>query len=182
MKKKRMKIVIVAMSMILAITIIAPSSVANAKELTAANTVEDVSISNTSPITTKMVNPVRHRKKNVKTYTEWSGYKRISDNVKVESVGGSISAKKVASFSVVVSGNISGLGISTSGKVSSEIGYTINAVPNTTVYMGYKVKYKVETGINEIYDSTNGRIISSYARIRIRFLEISIYGSHWKSK
>ena len=107
MRKKRMRIVILAMSIVLAITLIAPASMLNAKELTVNNTIEDVSISNTPSVTTKMVNPVRHRKKDVKTYTEWSGYKRISDNAKFGKNGGSISAKKVATFSVVVSGNIS---------------------------------------------------------------------------
>lgn len=162
MKKQPKRRMIVFLSICLIICIVQPSSLALAKEERSDNTVlPKNTIINAAENSKRMINPVRNRKKNVKTYETWSSYKRVSDNVKFGKKGGSISADRTVTFSVVVSGNISGLGISTSGSVSSKIGYTLNADPNTTSYLGYKVRYKVEEGINEFYDSTNGRVIAS---------------------
>lgn len=165
MKKKLKRFMSVFLSICLTICIVQPFSSAMAKEEQNDNRllpekviVNAAESSKENP--KRMINPVRNRKKNVKTYETWSSYKRVSDNVKFGKKGGTISADRTVSFSVEVSGNISGLGISTSGSISSKIGYTLNADPNTTSYLGYKVRYKVEKGINEFYDSSNGRVIS----------------------
>lgn len=114
---------------------------------------------NVSP---NFINDFRSRKKNV-TYSEsWSGYTRISDNLNTyNSAGGSITATKTASFGVTVSGSIEGLGISTSKILTSTKSYTLSVPKDKIVYMGYRVKYKVETGTREYYDLTTGKIISS---------------------
>lgn len=108
------------------------------------------------------VNDFRSRKKNV-TYSEsWSGYKRISDNLNTyNSSSGSITATKTASFGVTVSGSIQGLGISSAKTLTSTKSYTLNVPKNKIVYMGYKVRYKVENGTREYYDVTTGKVISS---------------------
>lgn len=107
------------------------------------------------------VNDFRNRKKNVRTYNEWSPFKRVSDNIHTGNAGGSISSNKSVTFGCSVSGNINGLYISTNGSVSSSIGYTLNVGKNKRVYMGYRVYYKVEKGINEYYDIVTGKVIRS---------------------
>lgn len=109
----------------------------------------------------RFVNDFRNRKKNVRTYNEWSSFKRVSDNIHTGNAGGSISSNKLVKFECSVSGNISGLNISANGSVSSSIGYTLNVTKNKRVYMGYRVYYKVETGINEYYDIVTGKVIRS---------------------
>lgn len=108
----------------------------------------------------RFVNDIRYRKKNVKSSTEWSGYKRVSDNLATTGKGGSLCSNKSVSFDAVVSGGTSGLGISLGPAVSSEIGYTLNVGANKRVYMGYRVFYKVEKGTRETYDVTNGKVVS----------------------
>ena len=123
------------------------------------------SINDSSTASTKrvrrMVNPYFYRKKNVKTYTEWSPYKRVSDNLKTGSSGGSITTTKSVTFGVTVSGDIYGLGISQSGSISSSTGYTLKVGKNKRVYVGYRVKYKVEKGIREHYDVVTGKVRAS---------------------
>ncbi|EOI05026.1 hypothetical protein UAY_00500 [Enterococcus moraviensis ATCC BAA-383] len=101
------------------------------------------------------------RKKNVKTYDEWSGYKRISDNVATGSKGGSITATKTATFGASVSGDIKGIKVNASGSVSSAKGYTLNIGANKRVYLGYRVRYAVETGTREVYRTASGKLHSS---------------------
>lgn len=112
-------------------------------------------------VTSYFVNDFRYRKVNVKTFNEWSGYKRASDNITTGKGGGSITATKSVTFGTDVSGAIDGLGISTSKSITSSIGYTLNADPNKTVYMGYRVYYKVETGTREYYDLVTGKVLKS---------------------
>ncbi|WEA39551.1 hypothetical protein VO178_04170 [Lysinibacillus fusiformis] len=112
-------------------------------------------------VTPYFVNDFRYRKVNVKTFNEWSGYKRASDNITTGKGGGSITATKSVTFGTDVSGAIDGLGISTSKSITSSIGYTLNADPNKTVYMGYRVYYKVETGTREYYDLVTGKVLKS---------------------
>lgn len=107
------------------------------------------------------INDFRNRKKNVRTYNQWSPFKRVSDNMKTGNAGGSISSNKSVSFGCSVSGSIQGLGISRSGSVSSSMGYTLNVDKNKRVYMGFRVYYQVETGINEYYDVATGKVIRS---------------------
>lgn len=109
-------------------------------------------------ISSRMVNPIRYRKKNVKSYQEWSGYRRISDNLKTGAAGGSISATKTTTFGVSVSGDISGINVNASGSVSSAKGYKLNVGANKRVYLGYRTRYAVETGKREQYDLETGKV------------------------
>lgn len=120
----------------------------------------EVSAAEQTKFETQFVNDFRHVKKNVKRYESWSGYKRVSDNLVTGKAGGSITSNRSVTFSTNVSGDISGLGISTSGSISSSIGYTLNAGANKRVYMGYRVRYRVEEGYNCIVDVATGRTIS----------------------
>ena len=112
-----------------------------------------------STIKPRFVNDFRNRKRNVKRYDEWSPYKRVSDNIQTGRAGGKISSNRSVTFGVDITGNILGLGIATRTSISSQKGYTLNVGPNKRVYMGYRVKYKVETGINEVYDVVTGKVI-----------------------
>nr|WP_295970088.1 hypothetical protein [uncultured Bacillus sp.] len=113
-------------------------------------------------VSPKFVNDFRYRKVNVSTKYEWSGYRRVSDNLSTYgSTGGSISANRTTTFTTQVSGTISGLGISTSKTISNSIGYTLSVGANRKVYLGYRVYYKVEKGTRQYYDVTTGKVISS---------------------
>lgn len=145
---------------------------------TAENTAEV--IESKPEISNRMVNTIRYRKKNVKNTSEWSGYRRISNNLKTGSKGGSISSTTATTFKTDVSGNISGINVSLGGSKSSSKGYTLNVGANQNVYMGFRVRYAVESGIREKYDFTTGKVYErnsykvrkpqygEYALIRIR--------------
>lgn len=107
------------------------------------------------------INDFRNRKTNVSIYNEWSPFKRVSNNIQTGSEGGSITATESVSFGTSVDGNISGVGILTNVSVDSAVGCTLNAGANERVYMGFRVYYKVETGINEYYDAVTGEVIRS---------------------
>ncbi|HEX6593795.1 MAG TPA: hypothetical protein VF095_04310 [Bacillota bacterium] len=114
---------------------------------------------NSGEIAPNFVNPFRHKKEKVKNYYSWSGYKRVSDNIRTGKKGGSITANRSVTFKTSVTGTIAGLGISTGGSVSSSIGYKLNVGANKRVYLGYRVRYKVEEGINHYYDVVTGKTI-----------------------
>lgn len=114
----------------------------------------------TNVVTPKFVNDFRNVKKNVKKSESWSGYKRVSDNIKTGKSGGSISSTKEVTFGTQVDGNIGGLGISTNASRTSSVGYTLNVGANKTVYMGYRVRYSVEKGENHRVDIVTGKTIS----------------------
>lgn len=101
------------------------------------------------------------RKKNVKTTKEWSGFKRVSDNISTGKKGGSISANRSVSFTAGVSGDVRGINVSASGTVSSSIGYTLNAGANQRVYLAYRALYSVERGTREVYRTASGKVQSS---------------------
>lgn len=88
-------------------------------------------------------------------------YRRVSDNLVTDSEGGSISASKSVTFGTEVSGDITGINISTSASITSEIGYTLNVGANKRVYMGYRVYYAVEKGTRELYDVVTGEVLRS---------------------
>lgn len=116
----------------------------------------------TELVSPAFVNDFRYRKKNVTTSYEWSAYRRVSDNINTNGTsGGSISANKLTTFAVTVSGSIDGLGLSTTKTVSNSIGYTLSVGANRVVYLGYKAYYKVEKGTREYYDTVTGKVISS---------------------
>lgn len=105
---------------------------------------------------------IRYRKKNTTTTYEWSGYKRVSDDLITDSAGGSLSSTKSVSFGPSVAGSIYGLlDISVGGTLESETGYVLNVDPYKHVYMVYRVKYKVEKGTRECYDALTGKVLSS---------------------
>lgn len=114
----------------------------------------------TNDVHASFVNDYRNVKKNVKKSTSWSSYKRVSDNIATGSKGGSISATKSVTFNPSVKGNISGLDINVGGSISSTVGYTLNAGSNKRVYMAYRVKYNVETGVNHRVDIVTGKTVS----------------------
>jgi hypothetical protein len=116
-----------------------------------------------SSVSPQLVNEFKTRKKNVTYSEEFSNYSRVSDNLNTygASSGGSITSTKSVSFTANVTGSIAGLGISLGGTLTSQIGYTLNVKPNKVVYMGYRVRYKVEKGFREYYDTVTGNIISS---------------------
>ncbi len=134
---------------------------ASEKEIIAIESAELKQLITEENISSIYVNHVRNRKTNVRTYNEWSSFKRVSDNIKTGKSGGSITANKKVSFGCSVSGSINGLSISTNISISSSTGYTLKVGKNKRVYMGYRVYYKVETGINEYYDAINGKVIKS---------------------
>ncbi|WLR44433.1 hypothetical protein LC087_18800 (plasmid) [Bacillus carboniphilus] len=108
--------------------------------------------------TTNMIgHQIGYKKSNVKTTYSWSSYKRVSDNLKTSSKGGSLTANKSVSFSTQLSGAWRFLNLSLGGSVSSSKGYTLNVGPNKRVYMGYRVRYKTETGYRITYDKMTGR-------------------------
>lgn len=117
--------------------------------------------SNQSNTSTRMVNPIRYRKKSVSTYQEWSGYRRVSDNLKTGAKGGSISANKTTTFTTLISGSISGISVNTSGSITNSRGYTLNVGANKRVYLGYRTRYAVETGKREKYDLETGKVYST---------------------
>lgn len=121
------------------------------------NTPENTSSEN---ISTYMINPIRYRKKNVIHTTGWSSYKRVSDNLKTGSSGGSITANKSVTFNTSVTGSISGLTISTNSSVSSSKSYTLSVGKNQRVYIGYRTYYKIEKGVREQYDLETGKVYS----------------------
>lgn len=164
MKKSILKkIVIAAMAMSM---IIGGSAVSFAGENDMVKTDGQVSASqvkaNGSEITPQdRQHPRKTKKINVVKSTEWSSFKRVSDNMTVGKAGGTIHCQKSVSFGTVVSGTISGLGISTSATKSTTVGYSINAAPNSTSYMAYRVKYNVEKGTRVVYDAVTGKTIST---------------------
>lgn len=89
---------------------------------------------------------VSYYKTGVTTTYEWSGYKRVSDNVYAGAAGGSISSSDQVTFQTTASGAYSGLGFSFSKSLSSTLGYTLNLAPYQKAYMGWKVMNKVERG------------------------------------
>ncbi len=116
---------------------------------------------NSQQVQPYFVNDFRYRKVDVEEYEEWSEPKRVSDNITTGSQGGSISSSRTRTFNTVISGSIHGLGISTGKSITSSIGYTLHVDPYSTVYLGYKVYYEVESGKWEYYDIVTDKVISS---------------------
>lgn len=108
----------------------------------------------------RYVNPYFYEYVKNSTSYEWSVYKRVSDNIHTGSAGGSISCTQSVSFSANVTGNVYGISIDVGNTLSSTIGYTLNAGPNVTVYMAYRVKYEIETGTRYVYDAETGKLVS----------------------
>ncbi len=101
------------------------------------------------------------RKENVKTYEEWSPYKRVSDNICPDGPGGEISADRTVTFKVEVSGVISGINVIGGGSIASEKHYTLPVEEGRCGYMAFRVKYKVEEGTRVQYDMVTDRVINT---------------------
>lgn len=93
--------------------------------------------------TQSIIRGIKYTKENVKTTNEWSSYRRVSDNIWGP---GSITADRSVTFGTQASGSYANLGFSLNTSVSSKVGYTLNAGKKSRVYMGYRVRYKVERG------------------------------------
>ena len=155
------KRILLSLALVLSFSIIFTLDVSEASTINNTSTTNIEISPGSSEISPMFVNDFRTRKVNVSTTYEWSNYRRVSDNLNTYgSTGGSISANRSTTFGVEVSGTIAGLGISTSGSVSSQIGYTLNAGPNQAVYMGFRTRYEVERGTREVYDIVTGRVSS----------------------
>ena len=120
---------------------------------------QDATVNDT--IQPKFMNDIFNRKAHVRTYREWSPYTQVSSTLHTGPYGGYISCNRSLTFGVTYSGDIGGLQISFGPSVSSSYGYTLNVGPNRRAYMGYSVLYEVETGINEYYDITTGKVVFS---------------------
>lgn len=127
---------------------------------------EHSEVNSNNNTSSRMVNTIRYRKKNVKKSTEWSAYKRVSDNLKTGNKGGSITTTKSASFGATTTGSVYGIQVAASATISSSVGYTLNVGGNQRVYVGYRVKYAVEKGTREQYDLTTGKVYSSNSYTR----------------
>ncbi len=134
---------------------------ANKNDTVVISPIELVALDLKENFQTRFINDFRHRKVRVKRYNQWSPFERVSNNIHTGRKGGSITSTKQVSFGTSISGSIAGLGISTGASITSMNGYTLNVGANKRVYMGYRVYYRVETGINQYYDITNGRVIRS---------------------
>ena len=105
--------------------------------------------------------PLSIRKINPKVTTEYSGFKRVSDDLKTGSAGGSISVNNSVSISGGTTGNVYGISVQSGKSTTSSVGYTLNVGPNKTAYVGYRAVYRVERGIREVYRTGSGIIETS---------------------
>ncbi|MGR9050550.1 hypothetical protein ACQ4XT_18105 [Halobacillus faecis] len=96
--------------------------------------------------TNSIIRTVKYSKENVSTYTEWSPFRRVSDNVVTGNHTGSIKSDRTTTFTVSASGGYSNLGFSLGKTVTSAKSYTLNVPKYSRVYMAYRVKYNVEKG------------------------------------
>lgn len=99
-------------------------------------------------------------RENVSTSYEWGSDYRVSSNLTASSAGGSIACTKELNFGVEVSGDLQGISYSASTSVATSIGYSINVPPNKTMYMAFRVRYEVETGMNARYNTITGQLVS----------------------
>lgn len=106
------------------------------------------------------VNPVRTRKKNVKTYKEFGSNIRIASNTTAKKErDAEITVGVSRTFGGSISGVIEGLGI------SKNVSLTVNTtrkfvIPKgKTAYPVARPIYSVEKGTREVYNSENGKIL-----------------------
>lgn len=112
------------------------------------------------PVSTHNQGTYYNVRENVFTYYEWGPYYRVSSNLTGTSEGGSIICTQSLDFGVEVSGDLQGLSYSASTSVSTSIGYSINVPPNKTMYMAFRVRYEVESGMNARYNTITGQLVS----------------------
>lgn len=128
---------------------------------------ENISQDQSSEIDPYFINDFRFSKENVSFSESWSPYKRVSENITTGKAGGSISATKTESFTVQITGPVNGIDVSTGKTLSSSVGYTLNADPNKSVYMGFRVKYKVESGTHVTTDIATGKVTKKAYTVKV---------------
>lgn len=109
-------------------------------------TIDSSNIENVEIEQTSVIGHIGMKKRNKKTSQEWSKYKRISDNVKTGNATASITANKVATFSLSVSGGLTKGDVGFTKSISSGRSYTMNVPKKSNKYMAYKARYSVEKG------------------------------------
>ena len=92
--------------------------------------------------------------------TSYGSKTRVSDDIVVPPKGGTITCSIQKEFSAVISGNISGIQVNTSGKLTTKVGYSLNGTPGKTQYMAYRVKYADENGIRYKRALSSGKIVA----------------------
>lgn len=157
MKKHLIFAFVLMLTLSTALIIMPNESSASEKETSNSTTVKEVSEDQSNKVSPQMVNPYRYSKENVRVSNEWSSYRRVSDNLRTGSKGGSITSNRSVTFSPVISGSISGINVSTGSSKTSSVGYTLNVGANKSVYMGYRVRYEVERGTRVRTDVVTGK-------------------------
>lgn len=138
------------------------------------NLVEQVIDENQNNDIAPQIMDVAYRKTNVTTYTEWSEYERVSDNACPVGSNGSISSNRTVTFRVDIKGAISGIDVISGGSITSAKNYTLPVDAGKCGYMAFRVKYKVEKGVRELYDMVTGEVISKNDYI----VKVPQYGSY----
>lgn len=105
--------------------------------------------------------PLSIRKVNVKVTTEYSGFQRVSDDIKTGPAGGTISVNNSVTLSGGTTGNVYGISVQSGKSTTSAVGYSLNVGGNKTAYIGYRAVYRVERGIREVYRTGSGIIENS---------------------
>jgi hypothetical protein len=95
-----------------------------------------------------IIRTAKYHKENVKKYNQWSGYRRVSDNMNTygAEATGRITSDRETTFNTTASGAYGNLGFSFGVSESNKVGYAMNVPKNKRVYLGYKAMYSVETG------------------------------------
>lgn len=102
------------------------------------------------------------KKVNVRKYQQTGSFVTISNRVQATSNQFvTITSSKGTSFTTQVSGDISGLGFSTSKSISAEVGYSIQGKGPGTFVMQAAPVYSVETGTKQQISAWSGLVISS---------------------
>ena len=92
--------------------------------------------------------------------TSYGSKIRVSDDIVVPPTGGSLACNIQKEFSAIISGSISGIQVNVSGKLTTNVGYSLNGTPGKTQYMAYRVKYAVEKGIRYKRALSSGKIVA----------------------
>lgn len=164
---KRIVTIVIALVMFLFVFTTTSTSTYAQKDVGSIKRLEDNNLINTSEllkidddnlVETSLIMPTYIKKRNVKNSKEWSGAKRISDNVYTTNHTGNITANKSVTFNTTVSGSIKKwLNISIGGSKSSSKSYSMTVPEYSRVYLGYRVKYDVEKG-----EACNAHLILRY--------------------
>lgn len=98
---------------------------------------------------------VRVTAENVSEHESWSEYRRISDNLDGYP-GDEIKATSTETFSVEVSGDLFGLGISVGQEIESSREYTLRLPYRGTFYLACRTKNKIIRGDRVVRTASGG--------------------------